>query len=169
MDSEKLSARLKQPGDDRTFLTSEKNFISAATACLDPDTYDVVANPKELLRIFDRVGGGRGLGVDPEAAVISKGTGRRFFVEVKKQGPGGNAYERAFKHHTVQFYKTLKAIYGYDYHPFITVFCENLATDDHYTTKFIYLVEPDNYFLWNGYDQALLCEYLNARCRAWLD
>src|SRR5579871_4434438 len=154
MDRKRLSARPRQPGHDRTFLESERNFITHAEACLAPEEYEVVANPRELLRIFDRLGGGRALGVDPEAAIVSRRTGRRFFVEVKKQGPGGNAYERAFKHHTVQFYKTLHAIYGYTYHPFVTVFCENLATDSHYTSKFVYLVEPDNYFLWDGYVHA---------------
>ena len=60
----------------------------------------MVDKPRELRDLF-----GPRSGVAPEATVVSKETGRRFFVEVKKQGDRGNAEERACKHHTVQFYK----------------------------------------------------------------
>jgi hypothetical protein len=170
VDSERLSARLKQPGHDRTFETSEANFIQAARNCLDPNKYEVVASPSDLVRIFEQLDGGRALGVQPEAAIISKANGRRFFVEVKKQGDRGNAEERACKHHTVQFYKTPAALYpGYGFHPYVTVFCESLATNPRYTSKFKYLYEPDHYFLWKGYDRDGLCTYLNERCSTWLD
>jgi hypothetical protein len=169
MDSEKLAARLKQPGHDRTFETSEANFIIAASSCLDPTRYEVDPRPKDLRQIFSNLAGGRDLGVQPEAAIISKETGRKFFVEVKKQGKGGNAEERACKHHTVQFYETLKLIFNYDYHPYVTIFCESLATEARYTSKFVYLYEPDHYFLWADYDNADLCAFLHARCAAWLD
>jgi hypothetical protein len=169
MDSHRLSLRRKQPGHDRTFLTSETNFISQAAKCLDPEKYEIDPKPRDLLRIFESLAGGRNLGVQPEAAIISKQTGRKFFVEVKKQGAGGNAEERACKHHTVQFYATLKALFSYDYHPYVTVFCESLATNPRYTSKFVYLFEPDHYFLWADYDPAALAAFLNARCAAWLD
>jgi hypothetical protein len=169
MDSQKLSARLRQPGHDRTFRESEENFIRAARECLDPDVYDVVPSPDDLKGIFKGVEGARDLGVRPEAAIVNKRTGRRFFVEVKKQGPRGNAEERAAKHHTVQFYKTLKSAFGYDFHPYVTVFCDHLATDARYTTKFPYLYEPDHYLLWVDYDLELVCLFLRERCAAWLD
>lgn len=170
MNSEKLSARAKQPGHDRTFEASERKFIEAAQRCLDPNEYEIVDHPRELADLFPDAGGvARSLGVVPEAAIISKRTGRRFFVEVKKQGDAGNADERACKHHTVQFYKTLQARYGYPYHPFTTVMCESLATNRRYTLKAGYLFEPDNYFLWVDYDLELLCQYLRQRCAAWLD
>lgn len=53
------------------------------------------------------LGAGRPLGIRPEASILNKATGRVMYFEVKKQGDAGNAEERAFKHHTVQFYKTL--------------------------------------------------------------
>jgi hypothetical protein len=105
----------------------------------------------------------------PEASITNVSTGRKFFVEVKKQGPAGNADERACKHHTVQFYKALRERFGYSYHPFVTVFCENLATDRRYTLKAEYLFEPNHYFLWVNYDLALLRGYLTGRCTEWLD
>jgi hypothetical protein len=166
MNSEKLSARKRQPGHDQTFRVSESNFIDAAQLVLDSSKYRVVDHPGDLRSIFTDSSGA--LGVVPEASIENLQTGRKFFVEVKKQGPAGNAEERAFKHHTVQFYKVLHEIYGYDFHPFITVLCENLATDRKYVLKAKYLFEPDNYFLWPGYDLDLLSEYLNGRCAAWL-
>jgi len=167
MDSARLSARSRQPGHDQTFRESESNFIEAAQSILPSNTYRVVDHPADLRSIFtDRDGS---LGVVPEASIENIKTGRKFFVEVKKQGPAGNAEERAFKHHTVQFYKVLHEIYGYDFHPFVTVWCENLATDRKYVLKAGYLFEPDNYFLWRNYDIGLLRTYLRARCAAWLD
>lgn len=170
MDSARLSARTKQPGHDRTFVASETNFVEAARKCLDPSLYEVEDHPRDLAAIFPAsLTGERDLGVVPEVSITSKRTGRKFFVEVKKQGPQGNAEERACKHHTVQFYKTLKAIYGYEYHPFVTVFCESLATLPRYTRKAQFLFEKKQYFNWINYDPDSLCEYLRSRCSEWLD
>jgi hypothetical protein len=170
MDSARLSQRARQPGHDRSFVTSETNFVAAARACLDPTRYAVDDHPRDLAAIFPAaLASDRDLGVVPEASITSRRTGRKFFVEVKKQGPAGNAEERACKHHTVQFCKTLQAIYGYSYHPFVTVFCESLATLPRYTRKAEFLFEPDQYLNWVDYDPQLLCDYLWARCAAWLD
>lgn len=169
MDSRRLSARKRQPGHDRTFTASETNFVEAAHLCLDPKKYEVVAKPKDLRAVFPGQQGDRPFGVEPEASITSLRTGKKLFVEVKKQRERGNAEERAMKHHTVQFYRTLHDIYGYPYHPYVTVFCEELATLPRYTRKFKYLIEPDQYFLWVDYNLALLCKYLKGRCAAWLD
>ena len=167
MNAAGLSARSRQPGHDQSFRKSEQTFIAVAQSVLPPSKYRVVDHPADLRNIFTDSSGS--LGVVPEASIENIATGRKFFVEVKKQGPVGNAEERACKHHTVQFYKVLHDIYGYDYHPFITVCCENLATDRKYVLKARYLFEPDNYFLWKDYDERLLETYLKARCSAWLD
>lgn len=170
MNSARLSARERQPGHDRTFVTSESNFDEVARACLDPEIYAVESQPRDLAELFPPgKPGSRALGVVPEASITNLRTGRKFFVEVKKQGPQGNAEERSCKHHTVQFYKTLHDKYGYDYHPFVTVFCESLATLDRYTRKFKYLIEPDHYFLWTDYDIEALCSWLKERCSDWID
>lgn len=168
MDSKRLSERSKQPGHDRTFLVSEGNFVAAARACLDSDLYIVTDHPRDLAAMFPGLTGEKSLGVVPEASIESTRTGKKFWVEVKKQGPAGNADERAAKHHTVQFYKTLHSLFGYDYHPFVTVFCESLAVLPRYTQKAHYLYEPNQYFLWANYDHKLLSGYLNSRCAEWL-
>jgi len=167
IDSEKLSRRLRQPGHDRTFEFSEKSFVKAARLILEPE-FIVIPNPKDLLNIFPREGA-RGLGISPEASITSPRTTRTFFIEVKKQGRGGNAEERAAKHHTKQFYKTLHDIYGYNYHPYVTIFCESLATESRYTSKFPYLYERNQYFLWTDYSVTLLRDFLIERCAEWLE
>jgi hypothetical protein len=170
MNSERLSAREKAPGHDRTFEASEKNFIEVARKCLDPDLYDLDAKPKVLRDLFPGLKEGvRALGIVPEAVITSRRTGRSLFVEVKKQAKKGNAEERACKHHTVQFYKCLQERFGYSYHPIVTIFCESLAVLPRYTRKAEYYFEPDQYCNWVDYDPEILCEYLRARCTAWLE
>lgn len=168
MDSERLARRTRQPGHDRTFLVSENNFVETARSCLDSRLYAIDDKPKDLIACFGEEIGSR-LGLQPEASITSRTTGRKFFVEVKKQGPAGNAEERAFKHHTVQFYKLMHDLYGYGYHPYVTIWCESLAVLPRYTRKAAYLFEPDQYFLWPDYLLKPLCEYLRGRCAAWLD
>ncbi len=170
MDSAKLSARSKQPGHDRSFEHSESVFVQAARKCLDPDRYEVVAKPKDLRDLFPAAEGkGRPLGIELEAVIVNRQTGKRLYVEVKKQGDAGNADERACKHHTVEFYRTMNSKFGYDYHPIVTVFCEALATNPRYTRKAPYYFEPNQYLNWVNYDVGLLCTYLRERCEAWLD
>ena len=163
MDAAKLSARAKQPGHDRTFEDSERNFVAALREILDPKDWEVVDHPRALGKIID----GR-YGVVPEASITYRANGRVLYFEVKKQGPAGNADERACKHHTVQFYKELQAVTGLDYHPFVTIMCENLATDERYTVKHPFYFEPDHYFLWQGYDLDALADFIAQRAAAWM-
>jgi hypothetical protein len=163
MDSARLSARARQPGHDRTFLASEANFVAALETILDPGEWEVIASPRDLTKII----GGR-FGVVPEASIRYRPTGRAMYFEVKKQGMGGNADERAAKHHTVQFYKELHAVTGYDYHPFVTVLCESLATAERYVLKHPFYFEPDHYFCWVDYDLDLLADFLARISDRWL-
>lgn len=169
MDSARLSARTRQPGHDRTFTTSETNFVKALTLILPWDTYEVIDHPKDLLGIFG-IGAGRDLGIRPEASIRNRATGRVMYFEVKKQGDAGNAEERAFKHHTVQFYKTLQAFTRMPYHAYCTIFCESLAVNPRYTTKFRFLIEPGHYFLWADYALAPLERFiLDEVCARFLE
>ena len=163
MDSAKLSARAKQPGHDRTFMASESNFTEALHTVLSADEWDIEDHPRDLARIIS----GR-YGVIPEASITFKATGRKMYFEVKKQGMGGNADERAAKHHTVQFYKELQAVTGYHYHPFVTIMCESLATADRYITKHPFYFEEDHYFCWVDYDLDLLTDFLAHIADRWL-
>ena len=167
MNSRRLSERKRQPGHDRTFVESEENVIAVARKVLDPAKYTVDDHPDELRHIFTDSKGS--LGIVPEASITNLHTKRKFFVEVKKQKKGGNAEERACKHHTVTFSKFLKEKYSYNFHPFVTIFCDELATMRRYTLKVPYFFEPDNYLLWENYDEDLITDYLRQRCAAWID
>ncbi len=170
MNSAKLSARKKQPGHDRDFLESESAFVKVARASLDPRYYIVEEKPDDLRDLFPKQDSGeRNLGVVLEAVIINRVTKRRLYVEVKAQGKVGNAEERACKHHTVQFYKTLHEKFGYDYHPIVTIFCEDLATFPRYTRKHPYFFEEDQYFNWVNYQPSILAAYLKERCATWLE
>lgn len=155
MDSAKLSARIKQPGHDRTFRVSETNFSDALVELLPASDWEVTDHPRDLAKMID----GR-YGVVPEAGIRLRENGRVFYFEVKKQGPAGNADERACKHHTVEFYRRLAAHTGMPYHCFATIMCQNLATDERYTLKHPYYFEADNYLLWEDYKLELLADYL---------
>lgn len=163
MDSAKLSARARQPGHDRTFRTAETNFIAALQAILDTAEWEIVDQPKDLRKII----GGK-FGVQPEASIRYRPTGRVMYFEVKKQGPAGNADERAAKHHTVKFYKELHDLTGLPYHPFVTVMCESLATLERYTLKHPYFYEAGHYFCWIDYDIDLLADFLAQIADRWL-
>jgi len=163
MNSAMLSARSRQPGHDRTFCRSETSFIAALRAILDPSEWKIKDHPGDLRHII----GGR-FGIVPEASIEFLATGRRFFFEVKKQGGGGNADERACKHHTVQFYKEIEALFGYDYHPFATIMCESLATAERYTLKHPFYFEPGHYFCWVDYDLDSLADFVAHVANNWL-
>jgi hypothetical protein len=163
MNSEKLSMREKQPGHDRSFVESEQNFFDALSSLVDLSKYEVINKPTTLKKCFS----GK-YGVVPEASIVNKSTGKQIFFEVKKQGASGNAEERAYKHHTVQFYKLLSRMFGYDYHPFVTVFCEHLSHDPKYTLKFQDLIEETNYCLWTDYNPEVLKSKLELWL-AWID
>lgn len=163
MDSAKLSARAKQPGHDRSFAAAESNFINALRKILDEEEWDIVDHPRDLSKII----AGR-YGVVPEASITHRGTGRTMYFEVKKQGPAGNADERAAKHHTVQFYREIANLKGYNYHPFVTVMCESLATHERYTTKHPFYFEENHYFCWVDYDLDLLADFISTIADRWL-
>jgi len=163
MDSKKLSARKKQPGHDRSFVESETNFENALAMILPEDTYKIVYKPKDVLKMF----GGR-YGIKPEASIEYLPTGRKMYFEVKKQKKDGNAEERACKHHTVQFYKTLAEFTGSDYHAYCTIFCDELATLDRYTVKHTFFFEPGHYFCWVDYDLESLRDFILGLCEKFL-
>jgi hypothetical protein len=155
MDSKRLSERARQPGHDRSFVFSEQTFDSALTTLLDPLEFEVVSKPRELLKMF----AGR-YGVAPEASIRHRISKRPMYFEVKKQGPMGNADERACKHHTVQFQKTLREEIGVEYHAFTTVMCDSLAELDRYTAMHPYFFEEGRFFLWKDFDLELLRKFL---------
>lgn len=170
MNSTKLAARSRQPGHDQDWKDSETDFIKVAKQALDADKYEVIPKPDDLRDLFPKKKGDkRDLGIVPEALIRNKITGKKFFVEVKRQKDGGNAEERACKHLTVQFYKTMHEKFGYDFHPYVTIMCDALAKKPIYVRKHPFYFEKNQYFNWVDYEPSILESYLKARCAEWLD
>ncbi len=163
MDSQKLSKRRKQPGHDQTFRAAEVNFYDALVALLPAKEFLIADKPRDLLQLL-----GGSYGIQPEASIEYLRTRKKMYFEVKKQAARGNAEERACKHHTVQFYRTLREFTGYDYHAFSTIMCDELATLPRYVSKHPFYFEKDQYFLWVKYDRELLSGYLDRIVRRFL-
>jgi hypothetical protein len=161
MAREHLSARTRQPGHDQSFRTSEKFDIAAGLVL--PDHYRVENHPKDIAKIYGDYG------VIPEAVIRNTKNGRLLFVEVKKQGPSGNAEERAYKHYAPAFIRALEEHYRFGYHPFATVFCEHLAVDARYTEKIGRSLDYPHYFLWENYRLDMIEDWLDDVRSTWLD
>lgn len=137
--------------------------MSALEAVLAPDLWRIADHPRDLAKIISGT-----YGVIPEASITYVPTGNVMYFEVKKQGPAGNADERACKHHTVAFQALLHQVSGLPYHPFVTIMCENLATDARYTVKHPAYFEEDHYFCWVDYDLESLREFIERISDRWL-
>lgn len=157
MDREKLSARKKQPGHFQVYLESENAFVRFLGRSLNPALFEIGEKPRELLHILPNPGieGAQdAYGIIPDALVTCTATGRKLYFEVKRQNKGGNADERACKHHTVQFQSHLRTVTGYGYHAMVTILCEELANYPKYLAKHPYFFEPDSYFCWKDYNDV---------------
>ena len=159
----------KPPGADQTYREAENRFFEVARAGLSKRRYEIDRQPNDLMAIFATSEDGGRLGMKPDFSITSVQTKKKLFVEVKKQRDRGNADERACRQYTVGFYCLMKEEFGYDYHPFVTIFCESLATNRRYTEKFKHLIPEEQYHLWVRYEKARLIRFLKARCEAWLD
>ena len=164
--SQRLAGRARQPGHDVTWRTSE-TAVEDLCRLLLPARFEVVAQPRDLAEFYSAAPAR--LGLRPELKITSTRTRRFVYVEVKRQGPSGNAEERVYKHHTVGFAAAVHDRFGLDYHPFVAVFCDNLATDRRYTAKFACHLTPGSYLCWAGYDPALLAGFLDSLINRWLE
>lgn len=163
---EVLRTRTRQPGHDLAWRAAETRFSAAARALL-PDRYVVEDKPADLRGFY--ASGPRQLGLEPEAKILDTVTGRYVYVEVKRQGRHGNAEERAYKHHTPGFVRRLAELTGLEYHSYVTVFCEDLATLRRYTMKIAAHLDAPHYLLWARYDPLVLADWLDELRDRFLD
>ena len=164
--SRRLSARTVQPGHVRTWTTSEHGVAEWCELLL-PDSYTVVAQPRDLADLYRREP--RPAGLIPELKIHNTHTGRYVYVEVKRQGEHGNAEERVYKLFTPTFIAAVGARTGLPYHPFVAVFCDDLATHPRYQVRFAAHLEPGSYLCWAGNDPALLAAFLDELRARWLE
>jgi hypothetical protein len=163
----RLSARTTQPGHDLSWRSAESIFSSRARRLL-PRQFSVTEKPADLRAFYD-TGSDRPLGLVPEVRLCDEVSGRLLYIEVKRQGPRGNAEERAYRHHTAAFIRMLAKHTELDYHAYATVFCDSLAVDRRYTTKIAAHIEPGHFLLWARYDRTMLATWLDEVRDQFLD
>lgn len=95
-------------------------------------------------------------------------TGRYVYVEVKRQGEHGNAEERVYELFAPTFMRRVAERTGLDYHPFVAVFCDDLATHPRYLVRFAAHLDEGTYLCWADADPALLAGFLDNLCGRWL-
>jgi hypothetical protein len=159
--SERLSSRSRQPGDDRAFVRSEAAVADLARQLLG-DGFEVTIHPRDLADFYaPATATDRAQGIIPDLKITSRTTGRYAYLEVKKQGSGGNAHERTFVRYAPGFISGLAQRTGLPYHPFFVVACEALATDRRYVTQWHTMLPADTVLLWEGYDPMIMAVWLD--------
>lgn len=153
-----LRKRKKQPGHDQTFRKSKSKVAEEITACLDPNLYEIRAEPSDLMNIF-----GPSSGVIPNFRIRHKVTGNVLYLDIKKQGNQGNAEERAFRFYTTRFQELVHERLRLPYHPFVTIFCEGLAEHPRYADRIQGYMENGTYLLWRQYNPDLLRNFLQTK------
>jgi hypothetical protein len=167
MAREHLSKRAKQPGHDQRYRGAEKRFLRVMKRLTDERLCQITEKPRDLADYY-RGPAGEVFGLVPELKLELKEGRGVIFYEVKRQGPKGNAEERAFRHHTVRFTEGLKRKLGVDYHAYVTVFCESLAELPRYTVKAREHIPDENLILWKGYAPEIIAQHLARVGRQWL-
>lgn len=163
MAREHLKARSKAPGDDRTFAVSEANWLKALKVLVDDERYEVTSQPSDLKNLFGlNPDTGNPLGVVAETLIRDRTGPNRIYHEVKKQGAGGNAHERSYKHYTPGFTKLISDRFPeLGYHPWATVWCERLGDMGRYTVQGRALIGQNNLVLWpEPYDLEVVRQHL---------
>ena len=133
--------------------------------------YKLREKPDDLRRIY---GGARGGGVVPDFSITNEETGRKIFIEVKRQGPGGNAHERAGKYFAPGLAKEgrKKGKLPDGVFPFFLVFADSLASDDRYQreiTKWFNEELAKHFLLWKDRSPELLERFFEENMRPVLD
>lgn len=149
-----LSNREIQPGNDRSFMKSEKLFEQLVRDVFYESHFEIrTQGDTSLKRMLGfNPDTNRPQGIHPEVEILNTKNNDRVFFEVKKQRKGGNAEERACKHHTPIFRHNVRKACGTSLEiPFITIMCEALATRGRYVSKHPFFLEPEAYFLWIDY------------------
>jgi hypothetical protein len=162
----RLSRRAVQPGHVRTWERSERDVADWCRLLLG-DAFDVTTQPRDLADLYQRTP--RSVGLIPELKIRSRRTGHYVYVEVKRQGDRGNAEERVYKLFTPTFIRTVAERSGLDYHPFVAVFCDELATHPRYRVRFAAHLEAGTYLCWERRDPRLLAEFLDDLRARWLE
>ncbi len=149
---------------------SEVVFLEVMRDVVLPEfgNYLLVEKPGDMNKIYGK------RGITPDFSIANPETGRKIFVEVKRQGPEGNAHERAGKYFAPGIVKEARRIGNLSAgeFPFFMVFTGNLATDERYRpeiTKWFNKELAAHFLLWKNWDPKILRKFFAKNMRPVLD
>ena len=131
--------------------------------------YKLRKRPDDLNRIY-----GGDHGIFPDFSITNENTGRKIFIEVKRQGPEGNAHERAGRYFAPGLVKEgrKKGKLPDGVFPYFLIFTANLASDDGYRreiTKWFNEELKEHFLLWKDWSPDLLEKFFEENMRPVLD
>ena len=153
---------------------SERGFGEVMAELFSQPThvhYILRKKPRDLKRIY---GGKRARGVVPDFSITNEKTGRKVFIEIKRQNERGNAHERAGKYFSPGLAKEgrEKGNLPDGVFPFFLVFADSLASDDRYQreiTKWFNEELAKHFLLWKDRSPELLERFFEENMRPVLD
>ena len=169
MNREHLASRAKWQGQAGAAGEGAEMTFQAVFSNYLQDPYEITDKPRDLKSIY-----GENHGIEPDFSISSKQTGRKIFVELKRQRKGGNAHERACKYLTpgiVDAGHRIGNIRNEDF-PFWIIFSGELVQDRKRRQEITFWFKgiEENLFLWEDLRKyEALKEHFEYRIRPILD
>lgn len=134
-------------------LTAEQAFAAIMEEHLRDTSFAGVPKPADLAGIYGTGTGGRPHGIRPDYSISNPETGRRVFVEIKRQRAAGNAHERACKYMMPGILNAMRQAGNQpaDVIPMWWVFTNGVAADPRYVQEIMFWFQgiEGNVLLWS--------------------
>jgi hypothetical protein len=159
--SEILANRSSQPGDSLIWRRPEEEVFNVLQKVFADNE---ITNHPTIKNLF----GSKSL--QPDFKITNKESGRHFYVEVKYQGPRGNAHERLYKHYCPGVAESYLSKCGSTF-KIITICTGHLAVLPKYIDEIRCIVgldNMDNVFFWTPYNTENLIEFLLTKKADWI-
>ena len=114
---------------------SGEQFYTMMVAHLQPSPLRIIRDPSSLRGIYGHYEvSGSPHGIRPQYEIVNEKSGKRVWVEFRRQGPRGNAHERICKFFMPGIIESARIIgnHGPGVIPFWFVFTDALATEERY-------------------------------------
>ena len=149
---------------------SELAFDGFMWDYLETTDFEMEWEPKDLAGIYGVSEKGNPHGIWPECALRNSETGKTIYVEIKRQGKGGNAHERACKYFTPGIIMSAREIANQPEGviPFWWVFTNGLARYSRYQREIMhwFVGMEGQVLLWRDIDDPqVLIEHFDKHIR----
>ena len=136
------------------------------TLLRDDPTYTLFERPQQLSKIYAAK-----WGIVPDFAIQNNRTLKIAFFETKRQGPQGNAHERACKYFAPGLQAAMSAIGGFP-RPVFTIYMNGLTNDPKKVAEIAAWYEhpdwSDRYLLWPNRDIETIIGYWETTVKGYL-